>query len=198
MNKNPLPHRRRSIRLKEYDYSQPGAYFITICTHHKIHLFADAPNGEIILNQYGKIVEYTWRILPKRISGIELNSYVIMPNHFHGILSIVDEPVGAGASTQSPSNRSYAPAPTPDTKDCLVKKQTPLPEIIRHFKTCSAIGINRLRGTTGKPVWQRGYYEHIIRDEIEFNNFASYIVNNPLKWELDKYFQDSDKATNHG
>ena len=105
--------------------------------------------------------------------------------------------VGAGAFTVLLSNEFDAPAPTPDTKNCLVKKQTPLPEIIRHFKSCSAAGINRLRGTTGKPVWQRGYYEHIIRDEMEFNNFSTYITNNPLHWELDKYFQDPDKTTNH-
>ena len=105
--------------------------------------------------------------------------------------------VGAGAFTVLLSNEFDAPAPTPGTKVCPANKQTPLPEIMRHFKSCSVNGINRLLGSIDNPVWQQGYYERIIRDEIEFNNFSTYIANNPLRWELDKYFQDSDKATNH-
>jgi putative transposase len=109
------------------------------------------------LNDYGEMVQFSWNDLVNHITGIELGSFVVMPNHVHGIIVIVEQ-----------------------TKR--------LPEIIRQFKTFSARRINEKRGTPGEPVWQRNYYEHIIRDEISYNQIALYIANNPTRWQQDPLF----------
>jgi REP element-mobilizing transposase RayT len=158
MKYDPDKHHRRSIRLKEYDYSRTGWYFITICAYKRECLFGNVVDGIIILNKYGKIVENTWNDLPNHNHQIQLDDSVIMPNHIHGII-VIDEivsdiVVGAGSE----------PAPT-ETKH----KQHGLPEIIRQFKTFSARRINEIRQSPGTHVWQRNYYERIIRNENEIN-----------------------------
>jgi putative transposase len=199
---NPYIHHRRSIRLKGYDYSQPGAYFVTICTHHHECLFGEivgavlfgggflggcsepAPTVDIgphmELNAYGEIVQFTWYDLVNHVSGIELGEFVIMPNHIHGIIAILDH-VGAdlvGAGSEAWFLRSTAPT--------VATKKYNLPEIVRQFKTYSARRINEQRGRRGEPVWQRNYWEHIIRDEKSYHEIATYILNNPVNWEMDK------------
>jgi len=188
---DPQKHHRRSIRLKGYDYSQAGAYFITICAHNRECLFGEIvtvgagsepapttaptpPTAHMRLNEYGKIVEYTWNDLVNHVAGIELREFVVMPNHIHGIIIIVDNVVGAGSV-----GAGSEPAPT---------KTHALPEIVRQLKTFSARRINEKRGTPGVPVWQRNYWEHIIRNEKSHNDIAAYIVNNPAKWEMDKLY----------
>jgi REP element-mobilizing transposase RayT len=151
--------------LKGYDYSQPGGYYVTIVTQNRECLFGDIVDGKMILNEYGLIVETVWNDLPNHYNHIKLNEYVIMPNHVHGIVIIND--VGAG----------FKPAPT-------IKHG--LPEIIRGFKTFSARRINKYRNTPGQKLWQRNYWEHVIRDENELNRIREYIMNNPLQWELDE------------
>ncbi|GIV89164.1 MAG: hypothetical protein KatS3mg055_1682 [Chloroflexus sp.] len=163
---------RRSIRLKGYDYFQPGAYFITICTKDRACLFGEVVNGEMRLNALGQIVQDVWHDLPNHVSNVVLDAFVVMPNHVHGITIIRDDTVvGAGSE----------PAPTTPTK-----KHHGLPEIVRQFKTFSARRINEMRGTPGVSVWQRNYYEHIIRDEQSLNRIRAYIANNPLRWALDR------------
>ncbi len=167
MQYDPEKHHRRSIRLEGFDYSQPGWYFITLVTHQRKFLFGKIIDAEIQLSDFGKIVEDTWLELPDHNPNINLDYYAIMPNHFHGIIQIVEtDRVRAGSE----------PAPT----------RRVLPEIVRQLKTFSAKRINQTRNTRETPVWQRNYYERIIRDEPELNRIRKYIIENPLNWQEDK------------
>lgn len=163
-------HYRRSIRLPDHDYSQPGAYFITICTFQRECLFGEIIEGNIQLNEYGKIVQDRWSALPNHYPNLYLDAFVVMPNHVHGILVLLNPPVGAGLQT--------CPANPP--------KQYAISEMVRGFKTYSARRINDLREQAGTPVWQRNYYEHIIRNETELSAIREYIVNNPAQWDGDQ------------
>lgn len=183
MKFNPDIHHRCSIRLKGYDYSQAGAYFVTICTHRRECLFGDVVNGNVILNEYGKCVQFTWNDLPNHNPDILLDAFVIMPNHIHGIIIINPNTVGAGSKpapkpAQNKNTRAgYEPA--------LTGKRA-LNEIVRQFKTFSAKRINVLRKSVGVPLWQRNYYEHIIRNETELNKIREYVIYNPQNWETDE------------
>jgi len=166
---------RRSIRLKGYDYSKNGAYFVTICSHHHECIFGRISNGTMQLNTFGNIVQKCWIDLPIHYLNIRLDEFVIMPDHVHGIIFIENDPdyhVGAG----------FKPAPTKNPKT----KKHGLPEIIRALKTFSAQRINEIRNTPGQPVWQRSFIDRIIRDENELTRIRQYITNNPLKWQFDK------------
>ena len=169
MNSNSWRHRRRSIRLKGYDYGQPDAYFVTACTHLRACLFGQVLEGRIRLNESGHIVRASWYDLPNHYAHVRLGAFVIMPNHVHGVIVLTE--VGAG----------FKPAPT------VVAKRHGLPEIVRGFKTFSSRRINELRGTPGTPVWQRNYYEHVIRGEDELNRVREYIDSNPTGWLEDRY-----------
>ena len=176
MKYNPDIHHRRSIRLQNYDYSQAGMYFITICCQDKICRFGKIENGVMILNEYGKIVEIVWNKLPQHYANVQLDKFVVMPNHIHCIIAITnDNIVGAGLK----------PAPTIDS---IATKQHSLSEIVRALKTFSARKINELRNTPGEKLWQRNYWEHIIRNEDSYLQIADYIMNNPANWENDKLY----------
>jgi REP element-mobilizing transposase RayT len=168
---NPDIHHRRSIRLKDYDYSQSGYYFITICTQNHINLFGDVLNGKMVKNQYGDLVEFTWYDLLNHNHNIELGEFIVMPDHVHGIVIISDivglRDIGAGLE----------PAPT---KPHI--KNHGLPEIVRQFKTFSARRINQIRHSPGIHVWQRDYYERIIRNKNQYRNVVKYIIENPRNW----------------
>ena len=172
MKYNSGEHHRRSIRLKGYDYSQPGGYFVTIVAQNRECLFGNVVDGEMVLNEAGRIVEWTWYDLSNHVDDIELDEFVVMPNHVHGIIIIHDNRIVGAGSEPAPTE----PAPT---------KRHGLPEIIRQFKTFSGKRINQWRGATGIPVWQRNYWEHIIRDENDLNRIREYINNNPFDWESD-------------
>ncbi len=174
MSYDPEINHRRSFRLREYDYSQPGAYFITICTHNREYLFGNVVDGKMVLNEFGKIVEQCWLETEKMRNGVIVDAFVIMPNHLHGIIVITDDYVGAYCNT--PLRVFRSPSKT-------------IGAIVRGFKSASTKRINQIRQTPGFPVWQRNYYEHIIRNEIELNRIRKYIIDNPLKWELDRFFK---------
>ena len=165
---------RRSIRLKNYDYTQSGYYFITICTHNRQRLFGEIHDGEMHLNDFGCIVDFTWNDLENH-NDIRLHEYVIMPDHIHGIIEICDR-----------RERSVT-VPLPSTSHYRFG----IPEIIRQFKTFAAKRINeecRRNGLEPFPtgrLWQKSYYEHVIRDENDYLTKAEYIQNNPLKREVD-------------
>ncbi len=169
---NSEKHNRRSIRLKGHNYAQQGAYHVTICTQNRECILGDIKNGEMILNHYGLIARKCWNELVNHYIYIEMGMHIIMPNHIHGIINISGAPnVGAG----------FKPALDGRPKDnthCLS-------EIIRALKTFSARQINRSRGTSGIPVWQRNYYEHIVRNETELSRINKYIMNNPIQWDND-------------
>ena len=168
MKFDPTKHHRRSIRLKGYDYTSPGGYFITVVTYQRECLFGEIVNGEMRLNEIGKFVEYAWNDLPNHYPNIELGTFCIMPNHVHGIIVIKENNVyivGAG----------LRPAPTTHPI-----KQRGLPEIVRAFKSFSSRHVNEYLKSPGVPLWQRNYYEHIIRNDDEWNNIHLYIETTPL------------------
>jgi REP element-mobilizing transposase RayT len=173
-------HKRRSIRLCGYDYSLAGAYFITICTQDRACLFGDVVDGEMRLNYAGKIVHDEWLRTADMRSNVELDAFVVMPNHFHAIVFLNDEPRRGDrpvAPTQSTANTMARPAgPTPHS----------IGAIMAGFKSASTKHINEIRHTRGAPVWQRNYYEHIIRDDESLHRIREYIANNPLQWALDR------------
>lgn len=161
-----IQHRRKALRLPGYDYSQPGAYYVTIVTKQRHCLFGDVVYGKMRLNSCGQTVMECWNHLAHHYPYVGRDEFVVMPNHVHGILVLNDDAVGAGLK----------PAPT---------RRHGLPEIVRGFKTFSARRINTLRDSPGTPVWQRNYYEHIIHNEAELARVREYIQNNPAQWETD-------------
>jgi REP element-mobilizing transposase RayT len=165
---------RRSIRLKEYDYSQAGAYFVTICTNNRECLFGEIMGGKMVLNKLGEIVEEEWEISSRIRSEIELHSFVIMPNHIHGIMVIRDHR-SVGATGRSPLHAFHRTLPPKS-----------LGAFVAGFKSSDTKKINHLRATPGQPVWQRNYYEHVIRNEIDLEEIEEYIQNNHLKWLEDE------------
>ena len=171
---DPERHHRRSIRLKGYDYTQPGAYFVTICTYDRRCLFGRIVDGAMRLNLFGKIVRDEWFKTSQVRQNVVLypHEFVVMPNHIHGIIRIVGNLVGA--------QRRCAPT-------CRINV-TPgsLGAIVRAFKSATTRRINQIRNTLGQPVWQRDYYEHIIRNEDELDRIRGYIVDNPPRWHLDR------------
>jgi REP element-mobilizing transposase RayT len=169
MSSNHDKRQRRSIRLKDYDYSQAGAYFVTICTYNKEWIFGNVVNGEMMLDEYGKVAREEWDRSAEIRREVELDFFVVMPNHIHGIVVIVESNVGATGRSPLPKG------PTPKSIGAMVAG----------FKSAATRRINELRGTPYKLVWQRNYYEHVIRNEDNLNEIREYIVNNPLKWDLD-------------
>ena len=189
MKFEPDKQHRRSIRLREYDYTQAGAYFVTTVTKDRMCLFGEIVNGKIWLNDGGRIIQAAWDELPDHYPGVECDAFIVMPNHVHGIIVLVKDGgirgngVGAGLK---PAQSGLRPTIAPRAGLKPAPTQHGLPEIIRAFKTFSGRRINALRNTTGVPVWQRNYYEHIIRGESELTRIREYIANNPMQWELDR------------
>jgi len=187
MKYNPQIHHRRSIRLQGYDYSQNGAYYVTLCTQNRECLFGEIVKGQMILNEYGKIVEQCWNDLPDHYNNIELDAYVIMPNHFHGIILITDN-VDNVDNVRAIHELPIHELPRQQQKQRQQQRRKMLlPKIVGRFKMNSAKQINQMRNTPGISVWQRNYYEHIIRDEKSLENIRNYIINNPAKWQDDDY-----------
>ncbi len=171
------PPRRKLLRLKTYDYFQEGAYFVTICSERREKLFGIVRDGEMHLDECGKILAGTWNTLSQRFPNIELDSVVVMPNHIHGIIRIV----GAGSARPSKPLSETKGGETPP-----LQEKTSLSQIVGYFKYQSTKLINELRGTPCAKVWQRSFYEHIIRDDESFNRISDYIATNPLRWDLDR------------
>jgi putative transposase len=162
----------RSLRLKDYNYTQPGPYFVTTVTHGRECLFGNVVDGEMQLSDTGQIVADTWQWLGSQYPYLELGAAVGMPNHFHGIILIGD-----------PSRRGGSrPAPT---------KIKPLGQLVGTFKTVSAKRINLLHGTPGLPVWQRDFYERVIRDQNELERIHQTIRDNPANWQEDAEYAKS-------
>jgi len=177
-------YNRRSIRLKNYDYSQPGAYFITIVTHNRQCLFGEIVNGEIRLNEYGEIVRDEWFCSVHIRNEIELfeNEFIVMPNHIHGVVWIVENVGATGRSPQRTTGWSPLQQQLEQPHGPLKKS---LSSFVAGFKSTVTKQINQIRQTPGIPVWQRNYYEHIIRNDDELNKIREYIINNPKRWKED-------------
>ncbi len=168
-------HHRRSIRLKDYDYSQARYYYVTICAQDRESLFGKIIGSEMRLSRSGRIISRCWFAIPDYYPNVELDLFVIMPNHFHGIIHITD--------SQHQCIQTGRGGVTPP----LQKLRLPtLGDIIGYFKYRSTKHINQLSNSPGQRIWQRGYYEHVIRNEAELNSRRQYILNNPIKWQLDR------------
>ncbi|MCL6641864.1 MAG: transposase [Candidatus Bipolaricaulota bacterium] len=170
-------HHRRNIRLKGYDYSQPGAYFITICTRERLCLFGEVVDGEMQLNEYGHIALECWKEIPLHFPQAELDAFVVMPNHVHGIIVIIDVDVGATHASPLPLSSDARPRGP---------QRQSVSSIVGSFKSAATKHINEYRGTPGAPVWQRNYYEHIIRNDESLHRIREYIETNPARWALDR------------
>ncbi len=179
---NPNIHHRRSIRLKGYDYSQAGLYFITICIQDRKHLFGNVVNAEMILNDAGKIANDCWLDIPNYFPNANLHEHIIMPNHLHGIIELTNDVnvVVVGAENFLPLQQQQ--------QQNSFQKMIPrsIGSIVKGFK----IGVTKWfrQNTHVETVWQRNYHEHIIRDEKSYETISNYIINNPAKWTGDKFF----------
>jgi putative transposase len=207
MSYDPEIHHRKSIRLRGYDYSAPGKYFVTICALEKACLFGGIAEGQIALNDYGRIVENVWKELPSHLPLVELDRFVIMPNHFHAIAVIVDpraKRVGAGfpRPDSNPGETGVgagfphimSPVPKPGGENPPPRA---LGDVIRWFKYESTKRINELRGMAGRRIWQRNYYERIIISDKSYWRIREYIADNPKNWVKDKLHPDSNWQTNN-
>jgi REP element-mobilizing transposase RayT len=166
--------------LPFHDYRLPGAYFVTICTFKRDLLFGAIRQNEIVLNEFGHAVEETWRSVAKHFPDWRADSFVVMPNHFHGILLIEREPdvtAGVGARHDAPL-RPFAPG-----RRVLLRGS--LGAVVIQFKSAAARHINILRGTPGASVWQRNYYERVLRGDRELLLAREYIRDNPARWAQD-------------
>jgi REP element-mobilizing transposase RayT len=198
MNYDPQKHHRQSIRLRGYDYSWPGAYFITICSDNKQFLFGDIAEGQMHRNRYGEIVQEEWFRSATIRKEIELDAWMVMPNHVHGIVIIT--PVGAhghvpelsiaprGAAAHDVGAHGYAPPRAHGHVPLQIPPRRPrsLATFVGGFKGTVKTRINEMRRTPRAPVWQENYYEHIIRNEDELNKIREYILTNPLRWAHDR------------
>ncbi|MFW5762012.1 MAG: transposase [Cyclobacteriaceae bacterium] len=224
MNKyNPNIHHRRSIRLKGYDYSQEGLYFITICIKNRACLFGNIertanPRGcpIMILNDAGKMVDAEWNKLPQRFPNIQLHEYIVMPNHFHAIIEIVgatlvvaqntvaqnkSEPINTEKGQPqgiAPNEKGQPQGIAPNEKGqpqgiAPTGKNKRLGDIIGAFESITTVEyIRGVKTKNWKPfngkLWQRNYWEHIIRNEQSYNRISEYIFNNPKNWKNDKLY----------
>jgi putative transposase len=167
---------RRSLRLKGFDYSQAGAYFVTLVTFQRESLFGDVLEGRFVSNQAGLLVEQEWTRTTEIRPGVQLDAFVVMPNHFHAIL-ILQEGPNVGAHSCAP----LRPAITPR----LFRPARSLGSLIAGFKSSVTKRVNELRNSPGVPVWQRNYYEHVVRDEEELRRIREYIALSPENWHQD-------------
>ena len=180
---NPDLHHRRSVRLRQFDYTKAGAYFVTVCTYNYELLFGEIPCDAIRLNEFGEIVAEEWLRTVTVRENIELDSFVVMPNHLHGLVVITG--VCRGVLQYAPTaNQTLLRSPS----------QT-IGAMVRGFKSSVTKRINILRGTPGMPVWQRNYYERVIRNEKELSQVREYIMNNPLQWAMDEENPETESSS---
>jgi putative transposase len=185
IKKNPEQSGRRSIRLKGYNYSQVGGYYVTIVTRGREWVLGEVSGGEIHISPLGQIVDECWRSIPEHFPNVSVDAFVVMPNHVHGIIFIHE--------TEFTRRGTIYRAPTANTISQLEKFGTPrvgsLATIIRTFKAA----ITRRAGLelNSGNIWQRNYYEHILRDEADYERVAGYILDNPANWEQDEENPDA-------
>jgi putative transposase len=199
MPDQPQIYHRRSIRLKGYDYTQPGAYFVTLVTQEREFLFGKIDCGEMQLSSIGLVAQTEWLRLTRRFQHVELDEFVVMPNHVHGIVVIIDRGRGTGISDEEEVTAVHPRAPTIERFGMPVPGS--IPTILRSYKSLVTQRAQWIsRGTGMIPlglnppidprapttVWQRNYYEHVIRDEAEWDRIREYIRENPRRWSEDR------------
>ncbi|MEM9164905.1 MAG: transposase [Cyanobacteria bacterium P01_F01_bin.4] len=172
-------HRRPSMRLRGYDYSSQGAYFVTLCTYQRTCLFGKIVNGKSQLSPFGQIADDCWQQIPTHFPNVDLDEFIIMPNHLHGIIVIKYALI-----------KNQPGIKTADRFGNMMKPGA-LSTIVRSFKSATTRQINILRDAPRSPVWQRNYYDHIIRNAMSYRQIQHYIRNNPLSWQVDQLHPDN-------
>lgn len=184
---DPQKHHRRSIRLQGYDYTQPGAYFVTIVTRRRELLFGDVHEDSVFLNTFGRIVDNNWRQLPERFKHVVLDEWIVMPNHVQAIVWLL-------ASGQDRDDINLLSLLGLRNREWRSSEQPPDPKgpppgslgaIVGSFKSKCSDQINHLLKTSGESIWQRGYHEEILRNERHLQAVRVYIRNNPANWDHD-------------
>jgi REP element-mobilizing transposase RayT len=194
MKYDPAKHHRHSVRLLGYDYSRSGPYFVTICINQRQQLLGEIHQGEMHLNSVGNMVQTVWQELPLYYPGVELDRFILMPNHLHGIVVLENhaggtiEGLGAIANDQVGATTGGLPL--------REGKRLGLGDVVHRFKSLTTAkyrhGVEQLGWMPfDQRLWQRNYYEHIIRDESSLQRIRQYIVNNPLSWQLDQLHPDN-------
>jgi putative transposase len=168
-NDRPI-HHRRTIRLPGWDYTADGAYFVTVCTNSRTDLFGEIVDGRMHLNAVGDAVAGAWRWLSEQYSYVVLDEWCLMPNHLHGIVTLT----GRGGSRTAPTCQIIVPP-----------RRKTVGRLIGAFKTVSTKQINQLTNTPGAVIWQRNFWEHIVRDVAELDRIRDYIRENPTNWPAD-------------
>jgi REP element-mobilizing transposase RayT len=191
MTYNPLIHKRQSIRLHGYDYSQTGTYFVTICTYKKEHFFGEIINAEMKLNVIGQYAFYQWKKIPHRFNDVELDEFIIMPNHIHGIIVINRRGEGSENESLGGKRRLFSDS-SPLHHDEQLQHNGTLPgsigAIIQNYKSGISRKISTMPGMKNVKLWQMNYYDHIIRNEEDHARIVEYIQQNPVQWEQDELF----------
>src|SRR5690554_4941160 len=205
---DPKIHHRKSIRLKGYDYSQDGLYFVTICCENRICRFGNIKNGEMHLNEYGEIAYTQWLKLAERFSNYELDVFQIMPNHIHGIIVLnnpttptVGAPLAGAPIANAPNDDVAGNYENCARADSIIGVGTSpartganaanLGDIVGAYKSIVAnecLKIYKLNNQIMGKLWQRNYYEIIIRNQKSYMSISEYIINNPSKWDTDRFY----------
>jgi REP element-mobilizing transposase RayT len=187
-----IRHRRRSIRYASHDYSAPGAYFLTICTQGRAPLFGQIQNDRMSLTDAGRQLGLVWLELASGFPDVTSDEFVVMPDHVHGIVMIGDmgmvpnigDASTVGAIHESPLHRG-------DASNVHARRRMTISRFVGRFKMTTAKWINIQRGTPGSPVWQRNFYDRVIRDAIELEHVRAYILDNPRRWNRSDLWGDS-------
>jgi REP element-mobilizing transposase RayT len=199
---DPEHHHRRSIRLQGYDYAQAGAYFITICTQDRACLFGEVVDGVMRLNDAGRIVQATWDDVPEHYANVALDEFVVMPNHVHGIVVIRTPitpltsvtfvtPVGAGLVPAPGATTRVAPTCNANHAGAIIRVAPSLGDVVGGFKSRATVAYAHGVKTNEWPpfhlrLWQRNYYERIIRDDKSLHRIRQYIRDNPSRWAFNR------------
>ena len=182
MDEKRISHNRQSNRLQGYDYSSPGYYFVTIVSHNRLSIFGEIIQSQILLSRVGKIVEDCWLEIPKHFQHVTLDEYVIMPNHFHSIVNIGKHQRVARHKVSSIRRQA---SPILSEGQASIPKGPPpqsLCAIIGSFKSAATKQVRLLGLSSQKTIWQRNYYEHVIRDDEDYQRIVEYIQFNPINW----------------
>ncbi len=181
---------RRSPRLQGYDYTQEGAYFVTVCTFERYELFGEIAAETMVLNSLGEIAHSRWLEIPQHFPNVELDLFVVMPNHVHGIVLIVDQLSEGDESMKQPRTRhaSSLHKPVVSSHRPIGANAGSVGAVLGSYKAAVTRDINKLLEVRAPRVWQTRYHDHIIRSEPELQQIQAYIAANPARWEEDKFF----------
>lgn len=191
MKYNPNIHRRQSIRLRGYDYTNPGAYLITLCVQDRELLLGEIKDREMVLSTFGKIAQNHWQRIPRFFPHTDLDEYQIMPNHLHGII-IIKKRAGTTAARQNSSRSGNETLGSQPSDESFSTGTVPgsIGAIVQNYCSVTTRKINEIRQQPGSKFWQWDYYDHIIRGPKEFQRIRQYIRDNPANWNQDRYFKE--------